>query len=1135
MAEEIDYDKLAKALKRAGVTGGGGSSTTPSTPSNPNASKLEAALGKGAEKVTQFGEKLVNASGDLLESWQNISKSGASFSTDILGMGVSAAGARLNLREFGDVISSNSKTLTGLGGNVTRGAEAFSKLSKQMFDSGAANTLRDVGYTAKDLNDVLAMQVGFEKSNFKDTEEGRRKSIQSAKDLAMEMDSMAKLTGKSREAQMEDLKKSQADGAVIAKMRILSAGKSEDEIRKMKDEYTKGLLQAQQNGTEQMYKEFFATGTYMTKQAGTQSALLGEQSRAMEEQVKAIQGGDSAKAAEQRAKVDAANMKNQGDKTLNTLATFASGGSMVADIAKKNVEAGDSMYEGVKKVAEANGILLKTQQDYAAALKLALQDIKAAQSGQRKDVDAKTGKPTGDYKNVGGAGQAMVTAQTAKQDLESAAKAAALAATKEQANKSGGDVAREYRKVNPVVEAEKSAIKGIDYKPGTPEEEKKKSAGQKMDESGGGYGAAARAFGDLVNPTIKAAGNVVIEGIDIGKKAGGGFVDKPQVNLIGEAGPEWVLNKEQMKDTLANAARDGAEQVSSLIPKADKAPSIDVGAISKQVNTSISSAGGKPASSPVPTMVEQSMSMGKMMLKDDQKKIFDDMMSMNDKQAKEKLASLKAEEAAARAANKAAYTARDAIEEKYEAEGKSIKDITGEDKVRFDELTKQMNASGAATTKAQSAIKAAERAEQTRQSLQKMGYEVGLKQEEEKAKIVEETGEKIKNDIKEALPVKEIEDSSAKTKTALTEQQEITLKYAYQDEEGKKMQLDNQKNLIKGELNSIAEKNKQIEDIQKEADGRELTNREKNRIEKLQKEVEAGKETLKLRQDDLEVYQNLDKLSAERGLKEKQEAAKKEAQIKDQAMLDQLKAEVANGKQEEELTVNGKKVDPNSDEGKAAMAQMEKAKADMQSTVGGMIKEMPKAMAESSLKVNGKEVDPNSDEGKAAIAQLESAKADMAKLLGSAGPTGGAPIVEDKVEGKQIPNISAEPKEAGTVKGVPKIDMNSIRMPFNTPGLKAGQSQIEFETQKKEQAKKAEEAKIAETKKKEEEAKKKDEAAGKPGAPAAGGGKAATLDDVVKSLTQLNKQMGQLLSQHEELGKKQIGATKANSGNAYAR
>ena len=335
------------------------------------------------------------------------------------------------------------------------------------------------------------------------------------------------------------------------------------------------------------------------------------------------------------------------------------------------------------------------------------------------------------------------------------------------------------------------------------------------------------------------------------------------------------------------------------------------------------------------------------------------------------------------------------------------------------------------------------------------------------------------------MPVKEIEESSEKTKTALTAQQEITLKYAYQDEEGKKMQLDNQKNLIKGELNSIAEKNKQIEDIQKDADGRELSNREKNRIERIQKEIEAGKETLKLRQDDLEVYQNLDKLSAERGLKEKQEAAKKEAEIKDQAMLDKIKADVAGGNKEEELTVNGKKVDPTSDEGKAAMAQMDKVKADMASLVG---------------------------------------------------PPGGASII-DKVEAKQIPNAVVEPKEAGSVKGVPKIDMNSIRMPFNTPGLKAGQSQIEFETQKKEQAKKAEEAKIAETKKKEEEAAKKKEAeSGKPGATsAAGGGKASTLDDVVKSLTQLNKQMGQLLAQHEELGKKQIGATKANSGNAYAR
>jgi hypothetical protein len=590
------------------------------------------------------------------------------------------------------------------------------------------------------------------------------------------------------------------------------------------------------------------------------------------------------------------------------------------------------------------------------------------------------------------------------------------------------------------------------------------------------------------------------------------------------------------------------------------------------------------------------MSMGKMMLKDDQKKVFDEMMSMNDQQAKEKLASLKAEDTAARAANKAAVAARDAIEEKYENEGKSIKDIVGEDRVRFDALTKQMNESAKASTDAQSSIKAAERAESTRLNLQKMGYEVGIKQEEDKAKIIEEQGEKIKADIADALPVKDILDKVEEAKTVLSDHQKTVLKYAYEDTEGKQMQLDNQKNLIKSELNSIAEKNKQIEDIQKEADGRELTRREQNRIEKLKQEIDSGKETLKFREEELFVYQNLDKLKAENEIK-----AKTETVTAVEKQNEKITADIkdALGTATEKLTVNGKDVDPKSDEGKAALEQMEKVKAGIQSTIGGVIKELPNALgtATEKLTVNGKDVDPKSDEGKAALDQMEKVKAEMGKFFkdgvkslptneagkekdfskivagqdadiktkydelfkavknpfggikkdeevgkekdfGKIGVEQGAEAeakarydalkksaggVEDKQESKQIPT----PKASSI-----GVDLNAINLPGFGPQLKSGTASIpekKASPGKKINPETGEEytpvPDKADKPKKEETAATKDTASKKD----------ATLSDVVTSLNMLNKQMGQLLSQQDELGRKQIQATQANSSNVYAK
>ena len=47
-------------------------------------------------------------------------------------------------------------------------------------------------------------------------------------------------------------------------------------------------------------------------------------------------------------------------------------------------------------------------------------------------------------------------------------------------------------------------------------------------------------------------------------------------------------------------------------------------------------------------------------------------------------------------------------------------------------------------------------------------------------------------------------------------------------------------------------------------------------------------------------------------------------------------------------------------------------------------------------------------------------------------------------------------------------------------------------------------------------------------------GNGATLNDVVGSLDRLNTVMAQLLSQHDEIGRQQVRATKSTSGNRLA-
>jgi hypothetical protein len=94
------------------------------------------------------------------------------------------------------------------------------------------------------------------------------------------------------------------------------------------------------------------------------------------------------------------------------------------------------------------------------------------------------------------------------------------------------------------------------------------------------------------------------------------------------------------------------------------------------------------------------------------------------------------------------------------------------------------------------------------------------------------------------------------------------------------------------------------------------------------------------------------------------------------------------------------------------------------------------------------------------------------------------------------------------------IDLNSFNLPGFGNQLRSGSSSIPASVKKEEaektQKEEAEKAKIAEKAKSTDTAK-----------PAAASSKSATLDDVVKSLDMLNKQMGLLISQQDNLMRKQ--------------
>ena len=412
---DADIKALGKEIGSAiGKGSGGGSAGASNTASSKGLKDIDDAAVKAAGSLNPFSNKLNNTGEKLSEgftaikgaiddgmgTWRDLSKTGVSFNNDIIGMTTAAAGTRLPLADFAAVVKDNAAGFAGLGIGVGRGAEAFAKLSKGFFESGATDNLKQLGYSSKDLNDMLALQTISVRGIVKNDEERNRVAFEGANKLATEMDAMAKLTGKSREVQMEAMKKQQTDMQFDAAIR-LKASEIADPVKRAEFEANARaqLQKAEMDGRGQMFKEYFAFGNIISKEAGQQASLMQGQAKATREA--AMTSANSklesdermlkADQAQERARLEA--VKDANDKNVLQMRQLGTAGGPVADAYNKQALVMDTYTKAVERAALENGYDIKTKEGLAAAQAKANEEVKKAAAGQNaqgQQVDGST-------------------------------------------------------------------------------------------------------------------------------------------------------------------------------------------------------------------------------------------------------------------------------------------------------------------------------------------------------------------------------------------------------------------------------------------------------------------------------------------------------------------------------------------------------------------------------------------------------------------------------------------------------------------------------------------------------------------------------------------------------------------------
>jgi hypothetical protein len=208
-------------------------------------------LGSGLNGVTNYVEKSV-------DNFRDLSTTGAGFNNSIVEMTEAQAKTRLNFDEFRRVIKNNSDGFSNLGGNVTKGAQVFAGFSQELLDSEAGRKLTELGYTTEEINQITASYMTTTRSRNLMEDSDRKLARESIVALATEMDAVSKITGKSREAQEKDLKKSQESGQIRAAidLAIMKGGKN------VEDAYAQMYTAAGKSGPafQSLTNDIFAMG-----------------------------------------------------------------------------------------------------------------------------------------------------------------------------------------------------------------------------------------------------------------------------------------------------------------------------------------------------------------------------------------------------------------------------------------------------------------------------------------------------------------------------------------------------------------------------------------------------------------------------------------------------------------------------------------------------------------------------------------------------------------------------------------------------------------------------------------------------------------------------------------------------------
>lgn len=363
-----------------------------------------------AGSMSSVAEGIVKEGEAYLGTFRQLSQTGGGLNGDLFELKNSAAQARLTLDQFASITEKNAAALAAMGGTVSQGTRIFTQMSKEFFDGtnglqGFAERLTNMGMTTEDINEQLALMGEIQqRQNLMDADV-RRRSVESAVRLATEMDAMAKLTGKQKDALEEEMMASMRKGQVEAKFRKIEMEQGAEAAAAARASYAEAMVAAQKAGPDAVaaLEETFVLGGVRSDQARRGIVALGGAADAAQATFRAI--------ADAPLTTDIGAMVNNMDAAIVQRVQSAEflDTAMLASAGNSYGQAAATMLENAGQFETAISRFMQEGMSYADAVRAAREQVQAEQEGRRRP---------GEERTVGAdAGRAIANAELRLKDL----------------------------------------------------------------------------------------------------------------------------------------------------------------------------------------------------------------------------------------------------------------------------------------------------------------------------------------------------------------------------------------------------------------------------------------------------------------------------------------------------------------------------------------------------------------------------------------------------------------------------------------------------------------------------------------------------------------------------------------------